>query len=228
MRPFLRFIRERLITFLLNILLIGGLVIAIHFDLWEIYVSILLLLLGGLLLFKGVIYLNNKREDIDERLMFIILGSHKETLIEKILVKHHYLLSKPAYHILRQHKFHELTQIPIRYLPLALKIIQDNKNLRSSMTPSAQLLVEHCFQRKYNPNSLFKILSYYRLTPRELAQIYIKHHFLAPAAKERLIYEAGYEERQLLENNLALNSPLLLEIEEKHQIDLDSNYSLLL
>lgn len=228
MKPFLRFIQERMITFLLNILFLVSLMIAIYFDFWETYVSIFLLLLGGLLLFKLFIYIYHRWEDIDERLMFIILGSQKETLIEKILVKHHYLLSKPAYHILRQHKFHELTRIPIRYLPLVLKIIYDNKNLRSSMTPTAQTLLEHCFQRKFNPNSLFKILSYYRLTPRELAQIYIKHHFLAPSARERLIYEAGYEERQLLENNLALNTHLLLEIEEKHQIDLDSNYSLLL
>ena len=122
----------------------------------------------------------------------------------------------------------KITKIPIRFLPMALKIIHGNQNICLSMTPTAQTLVEHCFQSNYCPNSLFKILSYYRLTPRELAQIYIKNHFLAPNARERLIYEAGYEERQLLENNLALNSPLLLEIEENHQIVLDSNYSLLL
>ena len=96
------------------------------------------------------------------------------------------------------------------------------------MTSTAQKLVERCVQNQFRPNTLFKIFTYYRLTPRELAQIFIKNHFLDPTARERLIYEAGYEERQLLENNLALNTPLLVQIAEKHQITLNSDYSLLL
>ena len=226
MRPFIRFLRDRVLAFLLNLSLILGLMVAVYFDLWEIYLSIFLLLLGGYILFKLAMSIVNRWDVIEDRIMFVILSTHKGTRLRKVLEKR--LIHEPAYHILRQGRFHELAKLPVKYLPLTLKIINDHPNLRSLMTPTAQKLLEQSVQNKFQPNSLFEIITYYRLTPRELAQLYIKNHFLAPTAHERLIYEAGYEERQLLENNLPLNNPLLLQIEDLHQIILDSQYSLLI
>ena len=177
MKSFVKFILDRLVTFVLNLVFILGLITAHYFGFWEIYAIIFLLLLGGYLLFKLSILAMNRWELIEDRLILFLLATQKKTLLEKALLKRRNLGQKPAYRVLRQGKFHELTRLPIRYLPLILKIISAKHNLRSVMAPSGQQLLEQSACKNYMPSTLFKIVTYYQLSPLELAQTFIKNHF---------------------------------------------------
>lgn len=72
------------------------------------------------------------------------------------------------------------------------------------------------------------IIEYYRKTPMELAQQYVETpEALTKNELERLGWEGGYKERQLLESNFSPDNPILKEISNRITHQLSSGFSIL-
>ena len=79
-----------------------------------------------------------------------------------------------------------------------------------------------------DPERFKAIAEFYRKTPMELAQQYIeKPDSLTEDEIERLGWEGGYQERQLLESNFSPENPLLKEISQRLTHELSSGLTLL-
>ena len=79
-----------------------------------------------------------------------------------------------------------------------------------------------------DPKRYDALAEFYRKTPMELAQQYIENpESLTEGEIERLAWEGGYKERQLLESNFSPENPVLKEISKRLTHKLSSGFSLL-
>lgn len=84
------------------------------------------------------------------------------------------------------------------------------------------------FRMRKNPALFYSIIKYYQKTPMELAQQLIEDpNSLSDDEFDRLGWEGGYKERQLLEPHLSLDHPILWEISQRLTHELPSGLSIL-
>ena len=115
--------------------------------------------------------------------------------------------------------------------PTALKLIKDyhEKKIRvgaERFNMTTNEAIHH--EMIKDPKKYDAIVKFYSKTTIELAQQYIENlDSLSDGELERLGWEGGYQERQLLESNISLDNPLLKQISKRLTLQLPSGFSIL-
>ena len=116
--------------------------------------------------------------------------------------------------------------------PTGLKLFKDYQKKKNQVEAMEYNINknEHEFDQGKREKSIRRaaIVEFYRKTPMELAQQYIESpDFLSEDELERLGWEGGYQERQLLESSLPADHQLLIEISQRLTHELPSGLSIL-
>jgi len=152
-----------------------------------------------------------------------------KTIQEYILKKHFRLITN---HSLNNRAFSEVCINHQEHLPQILLFLVFHPEYSQQLPSKTQVILENYQQSNFSTYQLNQILYQYRHSISDLAMLIVKrkkHSNPLPKTEfDRFLYECGVSERQLLENTLPANHPILHEIQHQNRVFLSNGFLILL
>ncbi len=162
--------------------------------------------------------------DIEFKITIMLLGRKQLKFWQHRLVEKRYALLSNK--ILETKKFHLIKRLDQFALIPIIKYLEQNSFLLSQMTAYGQKLVHNCVRKNFHHTTLDAFYGYFEYSTKELIGQLVRDETISPSLQARIINEAGFEDRLLIERLLPDSATILREIYSRHRIELTNGFEI--
>ena len=208
-----------------------------HMGFWALLsISITFLYLNAILLavlvfpitliIMCLVFLAKNYQRFDQIFIAQFLGrQHFLKVQEHILESYFGLITK---HSINNRALSEVCLLHQEHLPRILLFFVYHPEFSQQLPSKTQVLLENYQQSNFSTYHLNRILNHYRYSIADLTTLIVRGTSLPAPQIERFMCECGVSERQLLENTLPSDHPLLHQIQHQNRVFLSNGFLLLL
>ncbi len=173
-----------------------------------------------------VVFMMNNYRRMDKIFIETFLGKKHFVKIQEHILKRYFGLI--TNHSLNNRAFSEVCMQHQEHLPQILLFLVYHSNYSQQLPSKTQMILENYQHSNFSTYQLNQILHHYRHSISDLTTLIVKGKSLSKPQIERFMYEIGVSERQLLENTLPANHPILHSIQRQNRVFLSNGFLLLL
>jgi len=182
------------------------------------------------MIIRFVVFMVGNYRSMDKIFIKKILGRKHFVKIQEYILKNYFGLI--TNHSLNNRAFSEICIVHQEYLPRILLFLVYHPVYSQQLPLKTQTILDNYQQSNFSTYQLNQMLFQYRHSVSDLTALIVKRKkYPTPLPKpefDRFLCECGVSERQLLENTLPANHPILHEIQRQNQVFLSNGFLLLL
>jgi len=173
-----------------------------------------------------IVFVASNFRRMDKIFIETFLGKKHFLKVQEQILKRYFGLITD--HSLNNRAFSEVCMQHQEHLPHILMFLVYHTDYSQQLPSKTQTILENYQRSNFSTYQLNQILHHYRHSISDLTTLIVKGKSLPKPQIERFMCECGVSERQLLENTLPTNHPILHEIQRQNRVFLSNGFLLLL